>query len=47
MTAPQNGQPKLSDEDSARGPAYVVILVPIFVALAMFAGFLAYVVFGR
>ena len=40
------GKPKWSDEDSGTGPATVVILVPIFVALAMFAGFVAYVVLG-
>ena len=37
-------KPRWSDEDSGTGPATVVILVPIFIALAMFAGFVAYVV---
>ena len=30
------------DPDAGPGPAYVVILLPIIVALVMFAGFLVY-----
>ena len=45
MDNPPPRRARISDEDSGDGPAYVVFLIPIFVALLMIAGFLAAVIY--